>query len=79
MKTHLMVKRNWLVSLFTKYPYYMACNSKRRFINNGFYYNDKQGSDIIGETSVEDIEKYAYAGDRCKNCMATKIYQGDVK
>ena len=74
MKTHLMVKRNWLVSLCTRYNYFMACNSKRRFQSTWTFF-DKFDNHVNGETSVKDIETYAYSEDRCKNCMSTNVYK----
>lgn len=78
MKTHLMVKRNWLVSLFTRYNYSMACNSKKKYCRKGinlFIGVNEKGID--GEVLAE-FQGNEYIGD-CKNCISTKIYQGESK
>ena len=72
MKTHLMVKRNWFVCMFTKYKYYMACNSKRKFKRKcGFF--DKHNIKINAET--EESYYISFLEDDCQNCTRTKYYK----
>lgn len=54
MKTHLMIKRNWFVCLFTKYKYYMACNSKRKFYLKDNIFIDSNGIESGKRNSTED-------------------------
>ena len=67
-----MIKRNWFVCLFTKYKYFMACNSKRKFLIGNFCW-DKKGNDIYGE-KVYYFEEL-FPEHQCQNCTRTKYYK----
>lgn len=69
-----MIKRNWFVCLFTKYKYFMACNSKRKFNRVGtYFFVDINDVNIDGEVYI-DYQGIEYIGD-CKNCTRTKYYK----
>lgn len=87
MKTHLMIKRNWFVCLFTKHKYYMACNSNRKFKDN---HTDKNNNFVYGEEvitflkpfmsfSFEESEWQDTRFDVCQNCTRTKYYKENSK
>ena len=49
-----MIKRNWFVCLFTKYKYYMACNSKRKFYLKDNIFIDNKGIECGERNHIED-------------------------
>lgn len=81
-----MIKRNWFVCLFTKYKYFMACNSKRKFRQVSTFEFIDQKKDICGSVKICQWSPCIVISNNnnqykeeivnlCQNCTRTKYYK----